>query len=77
MVQDMVQQLSMPDVVNHNTGIGASEQSIEWELAIGLLREMPWHALTVDVTSYNAATSACEKGKQWKAALRLLQELLD
>ena len=48
---------------------------MQWEAALGLLREMPRRSLQPDVISCSAAISACEEGVQWEAALGLLQEM--
>lgn len=53
----------------------ACSASGEWELAVGLLREMPRRGLPPSRTCYAPAIKACAQGGNPNMALSLLREM--
>ena len=51
-------------VINYNAYMSASKKGQQWELAVGLLKEMCLSRLEPIMLSYNAGISAREKGKE-------------
>ncbi|CAE8722197.1 unnamed protein product, partial [Polarella glacialis] len=60
------QPLCQPDVVSFSSTMSAFEKASQWQMALGLLSQMPDRALRPDRILFNACVSACEKGLQWR-----------
>ncbi|CAN0464184.1 unnamed protein product, partial [Hapterophycus canaliculatus] len=69
-----------PTVEAYAAAITACGKAGQWEVAVGLLREVTdgdpvLVPLAPDVVLYNAAIEACGKSGQWERALQLLKEI--
>lgn len=63
------------NVVSYNAVISAGEKTLQWELALTLLREIPTVGWTPDGFSYNGADRACGRFAKWEKSLALLREM--
>eukprot|EP00397_Hematodinium_sp_SG-2012_P011627 GEMP01011772.1.p1 GENE.GEMP01011772.1~~GEMP01011772.1.p1 ORF type:complete len:574 (+),score=138.16 GEMP01011772.1:123-1844(+) len=64
------------DVISYSAAMTACEKGgAPWTVAVGLLRDMQYNAITPNAIAFNACISACEKQHNWHQALALLDEM--